>query len=338
MKRFGNLFEKICDIDNLKLAHRKARKNKSFYTEVKMVNSNEDYYLGLIRDSLVKNTYKTSEYEKFIKIDQNKESEIYKLPYYPDRIVQWAILQIIEPILKNKMINDTYSAIPNKGLHYGLKRVKKALKDINNTKYCLKFDIKKYYPSINHKLLKNKYAKIFKDYKLLYLIYEIIDSVEMSENTGIPIGNYLSQWSANIFLCDFDHWLKEVKKQKYVFRYMDDIVILGATKEELHELLKDIVEYFKSIKLTIKSNYQVFPIDDRGIDFLGYRVFRNFVLLRKSICKRFKRKMSLMCLKLNNREKLNKNDICSIRSYEGWLKWCDSSRLIAKYMEGLVNK
>lgn len=332
MKRFGNLFEQICELENLRKAHRNSRKNKAFYKEVKMVNSNEDYYLGLIRESLIKETYKTSKYEKFIKIDQNKEREIYKLPYYPDRIVQWAILQIIEPILKNKMINDTYSAIPKKGIHYGLKRVTKALEDSDGTKYCLKFDIKKYYPSINHTILKNKYRRIFKDAKLLSLLYEIIDSVEMTEDTGIPIGNYLSQWSANLFLSDFDHWLKETKRRKYAYRYMDDVVVLGETKEELHKLLNDIRVYFERLKLTIKQNHQVFPVDIRGIDFLGYRIFRGYILLRKTTCKNLKRKM----LTLKQKEVITDKDICSIRSYEGWLKWCNSYRLKEKYMKGLI--
>ncbi len=323
MKRFGNLFEQICDIENLRKAHRKSRRNKAFYREVKMVNNNEDYYLGLIRASLVNGTYKTSEHEKFIKIDQNKEREIYKLPYFPDRIVQWAILQVIEPILKNKMINDTYSAIPKKGIHYGLKRVRQALRDKDSTQYCLKFDIRKYYPTINHTILKDKYRRIFKDEKLLSLIYEIIDSVEMTEDTGIPIGNYLSQWSANLFLSDFDHWLKEIKRRKYAYRYMGDVVILARTKDELHDLFGDIREYLLGIKLTIKQNYQVFPVDVRGIDFLGYRIFRGYTLLRKTTCINLKRKM----LALRRKEIITAKDICSIRSYEGWLKWCNSFRL-----------
>lgn len=332
MKRYGNLYDKIYDLENLSIAHRNARKNKSFYKEVVMVNSDEDYYLKLIQEMLINKTYKTSPYEVFDRKDGEKVRKIYKLPYYPDRIVQWAALQVIEPILIKKLINDTYSAIPNKGIHYGLKRVKKALRDADNTQYCLKFDIKKYYPSINHTLLKKVYSNIFKDRDLLWLIYEIIDSIEMSPDTGIPIGNYLSQWSANLFLSNFDHWAKEQKHIKHYFRYMDDVVILAKSKQELRELLEEIRNYLSDIKLELKSNYQIFPVDVRGIDFLGYRIFRTFTLLRKSTCKNFKRKM----LKLKKKEYLTESDVCSIRSYEGWLKWCDSYRLKEKYMKGLI--
>lgn len=332
MKRIGNLYEQIYDINNLRLAHRNARKGKGFYKDVKMVNSNEEFYLKQIQEMLINKTYKTSPYEVFKVWDRTKEREIFKLPYYPDRIVQWAVLQIIEPVLLNKMTINTFSSIRNRGIHFGLERVKKSLRDKPNTLYCLKFDVHHYYPSINHTILKQQYRRIFKDKDLLWLIDEIIDSVEMAKDTGIPIGNYLSQWSANIYLSDFDHWLKEVKYCKHVFRYMDDVVILSDSKEKLHALLGEIKDYLSSLKLELKGNYQVFPVDVRGIDFLGYRIFRDYVLLRKSTCIKFKRKMN----KLRKKETLSKSDICSIQSYLGWLIWCDSYRLKNKYTKGLV--
>lgn len=333
MKRIGNLYKKIHDLENLRLAHKNARKGKGFYGDVKMVDNNENYYLMQIQEMLINKTYKTSPYEVFKVWDKTKEREIYKLPYYPDRIVQWAVLQIIEPILRNKMVSNTFSSIKGRGIHQGLSRVKLALRDKENTQYCLKFDIRHYYPSINHTILKQMYGGIFKDNDLLWLINEIIDSVEMSEDTGIPIGNYLSQWSANIYLSSFDHWLKEVKYCKYVFRYMDDVVILSKSKEELHELLKEIMKYLGCLKLELKGNYQVFPSNVRGIDFLGYRIFRDYTLLRKSTCLNFKRKMN----KLKKKKALTYSDNCTIQSYLGWLKWCNSYRLKKKYVKGLVD-
>jgi len=333
MKRIGDLYEKIYDLNNLRLAHKNARKGKAYYGDVQMVDSNEDYYLEKIQAMLVNKTYSTSPYKIFKVWDRTKEREIYKLPYYPDRIVQWAVLQAIEPYLLKTLVSNTFSSIKGRGIHSGLDKVKYALKDKVNTLYCLKFDMRHYYPSINHEILKHKYRKIFKDRNLLWLIDEIIDSVEMSEGTGIPIGNYLSQWSANIYLSSFDHWLKELKHCKYAFRYMDDVVILAGTKEELHVLLGEINNFLSTIKLKLKNNYQVFPTDVRGIDFLGYRIFRNYVLLRKSTCLNFKRKMR----KLRKKQTLSYSDGCSIQSYLGWLKWCNSYRLKNKYTEGLIN-
>ncbi len=333
MKRHGNLFSKIYDMENLKLAHKNAKKGKGWYKEVKMVDKDPDYYLGKLQEMLISKNYHTAQYETFIKNDSGKVREIYKLPYFPDRICQWAILQVIEPILLSHFTDDTYSAIPNKGIHLCLHKMTKAMRnDVPGTQYCLKLDAKKFYPSINHTILKEKYRKLFKDKELLWLLDEIIDSTP--GDTGIPIGNYISQYSGNFYLSDFDHWIKEVKHVKYYYRYMDDIVIFSPSKEYLHELRKEIDVYFKTkLKLTIKENWQVFPTFVRGVDFVGYRVFMNYTLLRKSTCKMFKRKMNILNRKRLKGKQLNYSEWCSINSYKGWLLYCNSYRLQQKYIK-----
>ena len=210
MKRYGNLYSQIYDMENLRLAHKNAQKGKGWYKEVKMVNANPDYYLKILQESLMNKTYNTSEYETFVKNDSGKERLIYKLPYFPDRICQWAILQVIEPMLLKNFIPDTFSAIPGKGIHAALHRVEDAIQnDVVGTQYCLKIDAKKFYPSINHDILKQKYRRLFKDKDLLWLLDEIIDSTP--GDTGIPIGNYISQYSGNFYFSQFDHWIKENK-------------------------------------------------------------------------------------------------------------------------------
>lgn len=329
MKRIGNLYEKIYDIDNLRLAHKNARKGKSWYKEVKMVDDNEDYYLTKLQEMLINCEYKTSEYKISTIIDKNKEREIYKLPYFPDRICQWAILQIIEKYILRQFTKDTYSAIPNRGIHLALKRVNNAMNnDSCNTKYCLKMDVSKYYPSINQNVLYGQLCRIFKDEKLILLLKEIINSTDK----GVPIGNYLSQWFGNLYLSKFAHWLKEDKKVKHLFIYMDDIVILDGDKKFLHELRKEIENYLKNeLKLTIKKNYTVFDTK-QGVDFVGYRVFEGYVLLRKSTIKSIKSRCRKINYKISNKIELSKNDYFSINSYEGWLKWCNSTRFRNKYI------
>lgn len=138
-------------------------------------------------------------------------------------------MNVIEPIFRHSFIRDTYSSIKGRGTHDGLARVKKAMKDVPGTTYCLKLDIKKFYPSINKEILKQKIRTKFKDVDLLMLLDEIIDSCEH----GVPIGNYTSQYFANFYLTRMDHWIKEELGIKYYFRYCDDIVILGSSKERL---------------------------------------------------------------------------------------------------------
>ena len=225
-----------------------------------------------------------------------------------------AIMNIMEPLFVSTFTTDTYSCIKQRGIHAAARAIKRALKDEPATRYCLKLDIKKFYPSIDHAILKRLIRRKFKDPDLLNLLDEIIDSAE-----GLPIGNYLSQYLANFYLTGFDHWLKEVMKVRHYFRYADDIVILSASKPQLHELLAEIRRYLMdNLHLMVKGNYQVFPVAARGIDFVGYVFYHSHTRLRKSIKQRFAKAIS----RGSNKQ--------SIASYLGWAKHCDSKHLIHK--------
>ena len=333
MKRYNNIFPKIVDMENLREAFKNAKKGKSHYHEVKMVEKDPDFYLLKIQELLINGTYKTSKYEIFIKNDKGKEREIYKLPFYPDRIVHWAIMLQIEQIFMKTFTTFTNASLKNRGIHRTLEQLDKMLLDEENTKYCLKIDVEKFFPNINHDILKQLLRKKFKDKLLLNLLDEIIDSIDGEK--GVPIGNYLSQYFANFYLAYFDHWLKEIKKCKHVLRYMDDIVILHNDKTFLHTLRKDISVYLdKNLKLKLKDNWQVYPVDSRGIDFVGYKTFRKYKLLRKSTYKRMKTK----CIKLEQKSLLSFSDFCSINSYLGWIKWCNGYNLSKKYILDLLKK
>jgi len=332
MKRYGNLFEIVCSMDNLRLAHMNARKGKSWYKEVKEVSNNEDKYLTELRNMLLNKTYHTSPYTVFLRREGRKEREIYKLPYYPDRICQWALIQVIEPYLLKQLVTSTYSAIPGRGIHQAVRDIHAAIKkDPAGMKYCLKLDVSKYYPSIDHTVLKQKLRRLFKDPDLLWLLDEIIDSTP--GNIGIPIGNYFSQYAGNFYLSSFDHWIKEVKRIKHYYRYMDDICIFAETKEELHALFPEVRDYLSNeLHLTIKANWQVFPTFVRGLDFVGYRFFQSYTLLRKTTCQQFKRRMLDISKKLRRHREMTYTEWCAINSYKGWLIWCDSFRLAQKYL------
>lgn len=315
MKRKSNLYHQIISIENLILADKKARKRKSDQPGVIEHMKVEQQNIKLLHNMLKSKTYKTSEYTKFI-IHEPKEREIFRLPYFPDRITHHAVMNILEPIFVSCFTADTYSCIKGKGIHGASYALRNALKDEKGTTYCLKLDIKKFYPNINHEILKSLLRRKFKDAELLWLLDEIIDSTE-----GLPIGNYLSQYFANFYLTYFDHWLKETKQIQYYFRYADDIVILANDKQYLHQILADIKSYLETeLKLRVKENYQVFPVADRGIDFVGYVFYHTHTLLRKSIKQSFARMIAK-----------NKNPK-SIASYNGWAKHCDSKNLLKKLL------
>lgn len=332
MKRYNNLYEKIWNMDNIREAHKNAQRGKKYYQEVKMVNADPEKYLSQIQATIRDKTFRNSKYEIFTKIDSGKEREIYKLPYFPDRIIHHCVMQVLEPIWMKTFIADTYAALKDRGIHKGVKRIKEALRDEDGTKYCLKFDIKKFYPSIDHDILKVIIRRKIKDADVLWLLDEVIDSAD-----GVPIGNYLSQYFGNLYLTYFDHWIKETKYCRYYFRYCDDIVILDNSKECLHELFTEIQEYLSSnLKLSIKGNYQVFPVDKRGIDFLGYRFFHGYTLLRKSIAKRFKDKVLRI---VRNHKMLDVDQVVNgIMSYWGWIKYGNCLNLVKKYMNDDIRK
>lgn len=368
-----DLFNSICSMDNLYRAYQNAKSGKGWYKEVKQIEKRPFYYLAGLQYMLKNHLFKTSEYEIFILNEGKKKRDVYKLPFFPDRIAQWAILQVIEPFLVANMTADTYSAIPGKGIqpivndlrgYYKTKRVdgkKKSvwvpsilLTDEENTRYCYKIDLHHYYQSINHKVLKQKFRKVFKDPELLWLLDEIADSIntateedlielslsgeiEVDPNTGIPIGNYMSQYSGNFYLSSFDHWVKEELHVKHYYRYMDDVVIFASSKEELHEIHRKVTAYTRDyLHLNIKGNYQIFPTKVRGVDFVGYRFFGEYTLLRKSTAINFKRKMRACRKKMENNIPPTYSEWCSFNSYKGWLGNCDSYRLFKKYMEPLI--
>ena len=319
-------------MDTLRLAHQCARRGKGWYQEVAMVDADPDRYLGELQQSLIDKTYCTSEYTVFQKKEGRKIRTLYKLPYFPDRICQWALLQVIWELLMKTLVYGTFSALPGRGPHLAWARVRKALRHKRETQYCLKFDISKYYPSIPHDLLKQTFRRKIKDKDVLWLIDEIIDSAR----PGVPIGNYLSQWSGNLYLSQFDHWCKEVKKCRYYFRYMDDIVIFHESKEYLHQLDWEIREYLaRNLKLRVKPDRQVFRTRSRGLDFVGYRFFDDQILLRKSTAVKFKRKMRNILAKCRSGLDMTHEEWCSINSYKGWVQWCDNSDLIEKYITPL---
>lgn len=332
MKRYGHIFEKICSMKNLQLAHKHARKDKTYYREVKMVDEDPDRYLGAIQDMLLKKEYVVSKYQVSIINDTGKERELMKLPYYPDRIIQWAIMLQVEPIFRKTFCGHTCASLKHRGGKRAMQYVDKFFKDRRGSMYCLKIDVRKFYPSINHEILKTMLRKKFKDPHLLELLDQIIDSYPGER--GVPIGSYLSQFLANFYLAYFDHWLKETMRVDKVVRYMDDCVICHESKEYLHNLRKEIDHYLREeLDLDLKSNWQVFPTNVRGIDFVGYRHFFDYRLLRKSTCKRFKKKMLRIRKKVDAGQMINYSEWCSANSYKGWLRWCDSFRLRKKYLD-----
>lgn len=349
MKRIGNLYEEIISMDNLRRAEAKARKGKTRSYGVRMFDLDPDVNLHALHEALRTKTFKTSEYEVF-KVHEPKERLIYRLPYYPDRIVHHAIMNVLEPIWVSVFPYNTYSCIKHRGVEAARKRVREILSDPENSRYCLKIDIRKFYPSIRHDIIKGIYRRKIKCKDTLRLLDEIVDSVngapdpleptKACDGRSIPIGNYLSQYLANLALSYTLHRINSLYPQVKGVVYADDGCFFAADKAVLHSLLDFIRRELAELDLQLKSNYQIFPVarsryypkrgvgdkHGRGVDFIGYVFYHEHTRIRKSIKKNFCRRAARLQRRKNTPAPADfKQEICS---WLGWVKHSESEHLL----------
>lgn len=320
MKRHGNLYDKIICSENLQLAYEKARRGKSRMHNVQRFERDVQVNLESIRQSLVNKTFSTSGYQ-VKKIYVPKERDIYVLPFAPDRIVQHAIMNVLEPIWDSRFIADSYACRIGKGIHAGSLRT---MEFVRKYRYVLKCDIAKFYPSIDHDVLYGIVQRKIKCADTLWLLKDIIYSAPGGKNA--PIGNYTSQWFCNLYLNELDQLVKHQFKVKGYLRYCDDFCLFSDDKKQLRQLAEDLRVFLaERLKLTF-SKCELFPVS-QGVDFLGYRHFRNYILVRKSTATRVRRRLANLPRQLAAGEITEEQYRSSIASTRGWLKWANTHNL-----------
>ena len=319
-KKLRNIYPLIYENSNIIRAQYNAQKNKGDRTEIRLFNDNLNDNLSDLYWMLRDETYQPGEYRVKI-IYEPKERVIMIAPFYPDRIIHHCIINVLGRHWYHIFIDNTYACIKGRGIHKCMEDVHKSLVlDKAGTRYCLKIDIRKFYDNVDHSVLKQILRFTIADEQMLRLLDKIIDS--NGKEKGLPIGNFTSQYLANLYLSYFDHWVKEVLGLKYYFRYMDDIVVLGPDKEMLHNVLDMFGLYLGTeLKVEIKHNWQIFPVDNRGIDYVGFKQNHYGILLRKGILLRFYKKLEATRKKY---EINNENDIKHLFPSEyGWIIRCD---------------
>jgi len=316
MKIQKNIFDEIISIDNLYKAHLKARKGKAHYRDVKWVNANIEKSLAILHGSLLAGKFTTSPYIVSTEMKGEKLRTIHKLPYYPDRIVQHAIVNICGPIWCKSFIRDTFQSIPGRGTTDCFKRIKRAIRE-DAPSFALKLDIKKFYPSVQNKHLLKPHVFRIGDDKAWNLIKDIIESLP-----ELPLGNHISQYAGNLLLSPVDWYAKQTLCIKHYFRYCDDIVIMGNSKNELLEWAEAIEKELSRIDLELHEERNIIQLKNDYLDFVGYRINQDKILLRKRIAKNFIK----ACRKL---------DVKSMPSYWGWLKHANAKTLWYNNVEAL---
>lgn len=337
-KTIKNIFFEKLTFENMLNAHIRASKGKRLKKEVIIFEMDLESNIIRIVDEIKNGVYKFGEYREFI-IYEPKERVIKSLPYR-DRIVhQWYVEEFIKPYFMKRFINDTYACLDERGTHKAVYNVqmqmRKARRMYGESYYVLKTDIKKCFYSIDKNILINILSKRIKDKKLLEFSKVILDD---GNDVGIPIGNYTSQFFANIYLNELDHYVKDELKVKFYTRYMDDQIFLLKDKLEAKRVLS-LVRLFinDNLNLNLNEKSKYFP-NYKGIDFCGYIIYDSHIILRKRFKNKFKKNIRFWA-KLKREDALyDKKFLMSYNSFLGHASHANSYNYVKKIKQVMKDK
>lgn len=343
-KSVNNLYLPMLEFENVKAMFYRAAKGKRQRPDVAAILNPEtiDGYVYDLIDKL-KNTapewvevphperaWKPIIHKKSrINEGTNRKVRLIEKPRYCyEQIVHHLVVNACNEIMTRGMYEFVCGSVPKRGAHYGKRHIEKWIKnDAANCKYILKMDIRHFYESIDHDILKDWLKKKIRDQRMLYILFLIIDGSE----TGLPLGYYTSQWLANFLLQPLDHYIKETLHAAHYIRYMDDMVVFGRNKKALHKMRQNIQQYLETeLKLKLKNNYQVFRFDyverktgnrkGRPLDYMGFVFYRDRTIMRESIMLNCSRKMR----RVSKKQKVTWHDATSVLSYMGYIKHTDT--------------
>lgn len=353
--KIKNVFDEIFSMENMQYALEDASKGRRYHEDALAYRLDSGAKLGEIRNEIYGGSYTIDKYHIFY-VYEPKKRMIMSIAF-KHRIVQWAIYRIVNPLLISGYIEDSYGCIPGRGSLMAMQRLQGWMKSVNKTDeqwFYLKLDISKYFYRVSHRVLKRILAKKIKDKRLLRLLYSIIDcehtpfglprgkspdEVPLEErlfDVGMPIGNLMSQVFANLYLNELDQYCKRDLQIHYYIRYMDDVVILGNSKEQLHEW-KSMIKTFLADELELDLNDKtcIRPITC-GVEFVGYRIWPWKVVLRKSTTLRIKRALRGVQEKYR-RGKLTLSECYeTLEAYLGMMNHCDDEDLIDSILDNFV--
>lgn len=285
MKRVGNLFDEICSVDNLLSAYYKAQRGKRLSVYVISYSQNLFCNIVNLRNRLLAGNAEIGRY-RYFNIYDPKLRRICAAAF-EERVMHHAIMNVCHTYFDRNLIYDTYATRLGKGQYAAIGRAQMSMRRYA----CVaKLDVRHYFDSISHDILKSKLRRIFKDSRLLALFDRIIDSYESYYGYGLPIGNLTSQYFANFYLSCLDHYIKETLKVHGYVRYMDDMLLFGKTPEQIREYVRQ-VSLFVENELRLKLKQPVFCHTSSGVSFLGYSLYPNKILLNRRSKLRFRKKM-----------------------------------------------
>lgn len=339
MKSYSHLWEQFVSDDNIKLAIANSSLGKRDRTDVKEIYENPDVFIPAIR-AYAENFTNRPHVPKEIYDGISRKRRIILVPWYEEQIIHHMLVNCLKPIFLKGMYEHSYGSLPGKGVHSAKKRIERwTSHDTRNVKYYLKLDIRKYFNTIPHDILKQMLQKRLHDERFLKVLFEVIDVTDV----GIPIGFYTSQWLANWYLTGLDHYIKEELQAVYYVRYMDDMVVFGPNKRQLHKIKESIEAYLKNyLGLTLKDNWQIerFTYTDRNgnergrdLDFMGFRFYRNRTVLRKTILIKASRK----AMRIGRKAVVTIHDCRQMLSYIGWFGCTNTYKIYQQRIKPFVD-
>ncbi len=345
MKTHTNLYARICSFENLLSAARKAQKGKRFQEKVGRFNVNLEHELLRLQRQLLDKSYQPGNYREFL-IYEPKQRMISAAPYR-DRVVHHALCNVIAPLFEKTFIFDSYANQVGKGTHRAILRYQEFCR---KNAFALKCDVKKYFPSIDHDVLKAEIRRTIACPDTLWLIDRIIDGSNQQEavveyfpgddlfapferRKGLPIGNLTSQFFANVYLNRFDHFVKEQLGCKYYLRYVDDSVVLENDKSWLWQVKREITNYLEKYRLRLHEHKCQIRRTEQGVTFLGFRVFPNFRLLRRENVVRARRRLRRLQARYATGELAWEEVTRSVHGWLGHASFGDTYRLREKLFE-----
>lgn len=303
MKRLGGIWAELVAFENLYQSYRRARRGKGRRPDVAHFELNLEKNLWQLHEALSEGRYVPGAYRLFTIYDR-KARTIAAAPFR-DRVVHHALMRVVEIHLDRRFIHDCYACRVAKGVHAAVNRYQQWSR---RYPYVLKLDVQAYFASMDHQILKAKLGRMIKDRNVMALFDTIIDASPapshvplvfpgddllslMERCVGIPIGNLTSQFFGNLYLNDLDHFIKETLGIKAYLRYVDDLFLLGDSKDELWQQRARIEAFLLDEHLRIHPNkVQLKPVSE-GVEVLGYRVFPNHRRLRRDNGYRYRRRL-----------------------------------------------
>lgn len=288
----------------------KAVRGKKSKRDIKRFLEHRNENLENLRHLLASGQFKTSTY-KIIKVSDPKERLIYVLPLYPDHILHHALMNILAPIWQSLFIRDSYACIPGRGLTAASKRL---MSFMRRNEFVLQCDIRKFFPSISHRKMMDIIRRKISDPKILDLLGEIVYSVKGGKN--MPIGNLTSQWMGNLYLNELDMFVKHKLHWHDYIRYCDDFCLFGNDARQLRSLISTIGEFLDR-ELDLTFSKAVVRPTALGVDYIGYRHFKKFILLRRRTAKRIRKRL-VNIVRFNDTSSRATGQLASAH---GWCKW-----------------